>query len=352
MVDDVKHGDHDAPAVRARAVVLNHTGYEHHHGCRAVMSTIYTSLAKRGVRVIAASPVRHKWWRNAGLMRAISKADVIVINGEGTLHHGAGHAERLLQVVDHPARRGAPVALINTLYQDNPSEWRRYLDRLALISARDGRSAGALKEMGYDAHLTPDLSLVGAAPQGQARRADVLGFGDSVTDSVSAELRRLYRGNGESGRFLPIWSSLRHWAFPESKPLLYALNAPSLLAAAADQIRDGRTQWYATERGFMAGLAGLGLYVTGRFHGATLALRSRTPCIVARSNSAKVEALVEDVGLDPRRIVDFSGMDRVDPSAWVFSAAESAAIEAYLKRAEEGASVVFDRIAALATARS
>ena len=37
-----------------------------------------------------------------------------------------------------------PVALINALYQDNPQDWRRYLDKFALISPRDSWSAATL----------------------------------------------------------------------------------------------------------------------------------------------------------------------------------------------------------------
>ncbi len=332
-----------------KAVLLNHTGFENHHGCRVVMRAIYEGLAARGVRVIAASPVRHKWWRDVGLMRAISASDVIVINGEGTLHHGAGHGERLLQVVDHPARKGAPVVLINALYQDNPAAWGRYLERLAFISVRDSKSQAMLKAQGIEAHETPDFSMAQSAADPPVRRAsEMVAFGDSVLDDAAADLDRLYRAHPGPKQKLPIWASLKYWTPPA---LLYAANAPVLLGDAIANLADPKTRRFATERGFLRELGRAGLFVTGRFHGAAMAMRTRTPFLAAGSNSHKVEALLEDAGLNPARLIDLKSVKDLNAKEWRFSDAEAAALEAYLRRARAGAAEVFERIAALAHAR-
>jgi hypothetical protein len=332
-----------------KAVVLNHTGYENHHGCRAVMAAIYGGLRQRGVRVIAASPVRHKWWRDAGLMRAVSAADVIVINGEGTLHHGAVHGERLLQIVDHPARKGAPVVLINALYQDNPPLWNRYLERLDFISVRDTRSRAALQRQGFEVHETPDFSMVGAAPTPTSRSASgVIAYGDSVLPQVSADFERLYRSRTGPKKKLPIWASLKYWA---PAPLGYVLNAPYLAADAVRSFAEPNTRRFATTDGFLRELGSVGLFLTGRFHGAALALRMRTPFLAAGSNSHKVEALLEDCGLNTSRLIDASSVGEVAVEDWRFSKAETDAIESYIARAQTGADDVFDRIAASARSR-
>lgn len=335
-----------------KAVILNHTGFEHHHGCRLVMDHIYRQLGARGIKVIAASPVRYKWWRSVAMMRAIGQADVIVINGEGTLHHGAGHGEKLLQVVDHPARRGAPVVLINALYQDNPPEWRRYLERLAFVSVRDTRSQGELRALGVEAHFTPDFSMAGASAASGTRSAHLIGFGDSVLPDATAELRRLRRAHGSDAVSLPIWASLEHWAFPNAPPLLYLLNTPSLLGVAAARVLDPGTRCFARESQFMEALSGLALFVTGRFHGVAMAMRTRTPFIAATSNSHKIEALLQDAGLEARRVVELSRLARINAAEWAYSDAESTAISAFLTRAEQGSGVVFDTIARLADQRA
>ena len=107
------------------AVILNDTRGDNHFGCFRVMRMIEANLAVRGINVIANSIVRTDWEKNRSFLEAMAKSDLVVINGEGTLHHGSRHGERLLKVVDHPARAGKPVVLVNALYQDNPKHIHR-----------------------------------------------------------------------------------------------------------------------------------------------------------------------------------------------------------------------------------
>src|SRR3546814_15358610 len=86
------------------------------------MRRIEENLRCRGISITAVSPVRHDWEGDASFLKAMAACDIIVINGEGTLHHGAPHGEILLKVVDHPVRTTKPVVLINALYR---SEERR-----------------------------------------------------------------------------------------------------------------------------------------------------------------------------------------------------------------------------------
>src|SRR3546814_8288014 len=122
------------------------------------MRRIEENLRCRGISITAVSPVRHDWEGDASVLKAMAACDIIVINGEGTLHHGAPHGEILLKVVDHPVRTTKPVVLINALYQENPASWKRYLDKMALISTRDYWSAETIStkercEIGF----VPDL---------------------------------------------------------------------------------------------------------------------------------------------------------------------------------------------------
>jgi hypothetical protein len=107
-------------STRKCAVLINDTSSANHHGCRRVVATIRSSLAIRGIDIIASSPIGAAWGKDAALEAALRSAHLLVVNGEGTLHHGAPEGERLLLAVDHAAALGKPVALINTIYQDNP----------------------------------------------------------------------------------------------------------------------------------------------------------------------------------------------------------------------------------------
>jgi hypothetical protein len=84
-----------------------------------------------------------------------------LLNGEGTLHHGAGHG--LLRAGD-PEYGLPPVVLLNALWQSNPASFAAPLRRMAYVSVRDGRSAEAMRrETGVAPHQSFDLSLIGPA---------------------------------------------------------------------------------------------------------------------------------------------------------------------------------------------
>src|SRR5262245_12462177 len=138
-----------------RVVLLNDTSIHNHHGCRRVIGTIRGCLASRGLEVIDSAPAAAPWDGAPSLLRNMRRADLILINGEGTLHHGAGLGARLLSVVDHPARCGTPVALINTIYQENPPEWGRWLSKMSLVAARDRRSQHEFERVDVRAAFAP-----------------------------------------------------------------------------------------------------------------------------------------------------------------------------------------------------
>ena len=124
-----------------KAALMNDTGGGAHFGCDRVMRVITSNLTIRGVSISGRSRVGKKWWEDEPFLNAAGSANIIVINGEGTCHHGRPKAEHLLRVVDHAVAANKPVVLINAIYQENPPEWRRYLDKFALIAPRDSWSA-------------------------------------------------------------------------------------------------------------------------------------------------------------------------------------------------------------------
>ena len=84
------------------AVVLNDTSQRHHHGCSRVMRNLTQGVAGQGIAVIGTSLAHGDWRRDAAFLAALARADVLVINGEGTIHDGAPAARRLLDILDAP----------------------------------------------------------------------------------------------------------------------------------------------------------------------------------------------------------------------------------------------------------
>lgn len=334
-------------AAPLNAVVLNDTSTSGHLGCCRVMRVLRQKLFRQDIRVCATSPVRHDWERDRRFLDALGRADLVVINGEGTLHDGRARGARLLRVVDHPARRQTPVILINALYQDNPLTWRRWLSRMALIVARDSRSACELSAvLDRRVDYLPDLTLCDGFVESARQRRGLL-MGDSVKPKRRRALARALRGRAEAAhlsiKYPPWLKRLPRGLAPVGAWLAYNL-CNGVLA-----LRQPPIVWPDSEADFLERLAGASAHVTGRFHGIALSLVTRTPFLALRSNSWKVESLLSDAGLSPDRLVRPSELPQQLAHGLIpgFTATEKRALEGFVDHATRQSDLLFRRIRAL-----
>lgn len=311
------------------------------------MRVLRQKLYRVGIRVCAVSPVRHDWENDRRFLNALGRADLVIINGEGTLHDGRQQGARLLRVVDHPARRDAPVILINTLYQGNPRPWRHWLSRMALVVARDSRSARELSALlGRRIEYLPDLSLCDGFAEVSGTRRGVL-LGDSVRLKRRRALARAFRGLDDAAHLsikcLPWLQRLPPRLAPLGSWMAFNLCNGVLALRQPDKV------WPGSENELLARLAGAAMHVTGRFHGVALSLLTRTPFLALRSNSWKIESLLLDAGLEPHRLVRPDTLsDRLasDPVPR-FTDIENRALESFVDLAGRRSDLLFQRIRAL-----
>lgn len=338
-----------------KAVIMNDTGGGTHFGCDRVMRVIESNLARRGVVVTAKSRVRNKWWEDKVFLKAAEAADIIVINGEGTCHHARPHGEHLLRIVEHPVGADKPVVLINAMYQENPKEWGRYLAKFALIAARDSWSAAAMKEAGArEVIVLPDLSM----SEGFHAEADrvvrtTLTVGESVLPEVSEQLIALADSRSDAV-LLPLVTVLKGLKLKYPWPLrqlrkLYVHAHKGLFI-----LKHRGVQFSKDEAEFSSRLVRSYLHVSGRFHAICIAITTKTPFLAITSNSWKIQALLEDLGIDKSRIVDVASLPELlaKPKAFAFSADELRNFEAAIQRGVIGAQAMFDDIARLAEEKS
>ncbi len=333
-----------------RVVLMNDTSLRQHHGCARVMRLLEAGLRTAGLQITARSPAHADWAQDKDFLRHLSEADLVVINGEGTLHHGREGGKRLLEVVAHPARGTTPVALINALYQDNPADWAKLLGGCALVSARDPESAREIAAAcpGVALRHVPDLSLcAGAAPQPGPRCKLIVG--DAVRIGTRRALALAARRLG-ADQILPTKTRHGHfWRMPIVGAALrrivgagYSGVSPFGRGAAMTLARD--------EAAYLASLGQASLHLTGRFHAVCLSLVTGTPFLAVGSNSWKIEALLDDAGLGRDRIVtvdDLASMTSTDTER-PFSKAETDCIVAFLARAHQQAVELFSDLAKLA----
>lgn len=331
------------------AVLMNDTSVENHHGCRRVMTLLERHLRDRGISVVARSSVRHKWYRDRRFLNALKRCNLVVINGEGTLHHGRRGAKRLLEVVDHPACLDKKVVLLNALYQDNPSEWARYLDKIDLIAVRDQRSSEEIfHQTGREVLTVPDLSLsVSVAPANTVR--EWLLFGDSVLDPVTARLKEVARRE-PNGLFMPTATTPFPARLNYPEPLRSLHDGWNAMSRSLFNLAHARQKISPFEHEYLETLQASRLHITGRFHAVCFSLLTATPFIALRSNSWKIEALLAEAGLKRNRLIEMSQLEDVvqNADAHAFSTEENASVDRYLSDAIQRSEALFDQVAAIA----
>ncbi|MCC5965020.1 MAG: polysaccharide pyruvyl transferase family protein [Natronohydrobacter sp.] len=314
------------------------------------MRLIEDGLTQRGGVILGRLDGKMDWRNNPSALDLLSRCDAIVINGEGTLHHGRKKASWLMDVARHPVTKTKELALINTIYQANPDHWAPMLKQFTHLYARDGRSAAEMaRHAEREVLYMGDLSMsAGALPDTDAQQGIL--FGDSVSRSSSEKLARLASQVSlhEPSAIIPLTTSL----FEDNpyKPYLWRIFRKSKLVWRQKNLlqRHALMQFLPSEDAYIAKLRATRLSVTGRFHGICLSIIAGIPFVAVSSNSWKIEALFEDVGLDTRRLVP---VDQLKPGLildedWSFSTEEIQNIEKFLNRTVVRASAMFDRLSA------
>lgn len=320
------------------AVILNDTSTRHHHGCTRVMRLLLAGLERHGLTVTARSPARHDWVRDPKFLRELEAANVVVINGEGTLHHGRPAGAALLSVVDHPACQ-APVALINALWEKNPPEWTGPMSRMRFRAARDSASAATMAETASTCWV-PDLSLSAPFYTTPAARSGIL-IGDSVRFNARQALARAAMSLPDA-RYLPT-KTLSHPVLNNDLARRIVFNAYNGVAS----LRRPPVEIARNEVDYLTRLAQAEGQITGRFHAVCLSMLTETPFLALSSNASKIERLLIDSGIGTDRIIGATDLARpIKPPP--FNSAEIDAIRAFRCMASERAEKLFGNIAALA----
>ncbi len=122
-----------------------------HFGCQLVGQTFREQFSRVGLHLVASLPSKLEQipkWREY-----VAGADLVVINGEGSIHHG-----RFQELINLASEY--PCALVNCVYAENPRN--ENLSKFNYTSARESFSANALREHGAVVDVVPDVLFASA----------------------------------------------------------------------------------------------------------------------------------------------------------------------------------------------
>lgn len=336
-------------AKRHRIVVANDTRVTRHHGCDAVMGRLHQLAEAVGLEIAATIPLGRSW-REPDYLSAVEGADLVVVNGEGSIHSDRERARQLLELGEYCAARGTPVALINSVYDRMPAAAAAQVRAFDLVSVREGASAGLLEMQGITAAIVPDLALgwfaeeatrLGLRWQGEAATINLL-FTDSVLPEMSQRLFE-FADATPTNRYVSLHTRLRPRA---------SLARRATRWLTSRQVAGGRILGRGTAAicprpaDLMRVAAASRGVVTGRFHMVCLALSLGVPVVAFPSNTHKIQGMLTDAGLD-RAICGFpTDATLAQTLAWNIDDFRRA--RAYVERALQRQRWLFDELRRLA----
>jgi len=332
-----------APAISG-TVLLGDTRDLHHHGCEAVLRQLITGLTNAGLP--PAGVLHGMEWEPYG--EICLKAPLVVLNGEGALHHSRPVVESVLSLAEMRRAAGLPTALVNSSWFANTPEQTRRLTAFDLVGMRDGESRKAVTAEGIASLNVPDLAIRQAMQWRAAHAEVVAGSAPTVSDSTRPEITRQLRALAakRGWKYLPVlYPPAAPRSGAKSRKIFGKLRLARMLGPIARLVMSPR--YHAHLAGmpdmdaYCAALAAGTGALAGRFHTVCYCLGLRVPVAALASNTRKIESILADAGLDvARRMVSLDSLNGIPP----FTGAEAAALEKFLTRSEQEYETLFSRI--------
>jgi len=209
----------------------------------------------------AFSSLRRSCTSVARLVAPGEDFDWLIVNGEGTMHHGSRGAQKKVQAIHEAVAAGKRVDLVNTVWQDNPPEMVEAIRGCSEITVREILSQRQLASVGITAGLVPDASYFEPIHPD----AHIIDFGGRmvVTDFWSPEFAAFVRVEKRWINSLP---------YIDMQKLSWSGLVGSLKTASA--------------------------LITGRHHAVYAACRAGIPFFALRGNTHKIEGLVESASAE------------------------------------------------------
>lgn len=264
-----------------KAVALfNDNGRTHHAGCLAVSAAHMDMLARAGARVEFRhflgeySGFAHRNWRvakkmvlDSELRGELERADAVIVNGEGTIHHGAGL--HLLAILGAAIELGKPALLVNCVMQEIGGHFET-LHNLTDFTVRDAGSSEYLASLGIKHRVVVDSIMeapfVDTPAHDWTGKVVITDWHEARNGDVGAAVGRLIEQLGDRAVFFP-------------------LDHP-------DRLKDWRS--------IVADMKRADAVVTGRHHGVCMAGLAGVAFLALGSNTWKIEGMMRLFGPDLR----------------------------------------------------
>jgi polysaccharide pyruvyl transferase WcaK-like protein len=311
-----------------RIAIINDTSSTNHYGCLMVMRNIDLLLDDKGVDVAWTWPVGSDWRKRKSEIINKPQIDAIIVNGEGTIHHGPKRwqAEALAEFAEFAQRvLKVPVFLINATLYANEKSLYNSLRFYNAIYVRDRMSHEELNKFNIKNYFVPDMTFAKTSilKPDQTKKICVV---DSVMQSDIPFLRSFGKKHQADYCSMVVArpSNYSFW----KKPRRFFLTSFKWLIKERLRSLDPKE--------FERYLGHYQLVVTGRYHTVTMCLKNHIPFVALESNTPKISYLLTEVFGNTKRVLSAKDVDNINLEDWSkYSNDEIVAINSFLKKAED-----------------
>ena len=140
-----------------KTFLINNTA-DYHKGCVKVVEAIkkyygFVDSVKTRDRSIDLENINY------------TQYDRVILNGEGTMHHGSSRALQYLVALRTAQRQGVKTYIINSVWQDMPDKYNNVLQNCDGVTVREVFSQEEIRKHGVEANVFPDLSYMIDVPE-------------------------------------------------------------------------------------------------------------------------------------------------------------------------------------------
>jgi polysaccharide pyruvyl transferase WcaK-like protein len=339
-----------------KVIIANDTRIEKHHGCSRVMNTIDRNLYCRNVEISKYIKLLEYWDSDENIKRDILQTDLVIINGEGSLHDDNPYINRLLSLIEFCKHYNLPVVIINATISNLSKKNLELLKQATAIYVRESCSYDYLLSHDIKSLVVPDLTFWNSDGFDNTQNDSAskkIGYTDSVLKKSAVKIDKYAKNNQFD--YINIFNNNDYL----NENIITILQKKRVLRFLRKSFKKAIKQYFLTKRrnkngiyqkqnqvDFIANLNEYKFIFTGRYHMVCFCLIMKIPFFAISSSTYKIEGLLQDAGLNSARLItpDEINLDLI----FDFSADEISNIETFLIESNSKIDTMFNQIVSLA----
>ncbi len=277
-------------------LLVNDTSLTLHYGCDLLMMNIYNLLEKNNINLIGSIYHEEKIIVSNNNLNKIKKSDVILINGEGTLHRKKNSdqikVDEIINFISHVKRTfKKKVIIFNATFAKLNSNDFKILKLVDKIFVRENISKKYLKLNKLDSVFLPDLTLL--SKNSRLHKSFALVTTDSSVKGFNQKLikfSKIYKSQ--------YYKMLHHSGFDKISKLIVLQIYKMFPSCKIDKLFIFFKRDLAKK--FFKEISKSKFILTGRFHCICFCIVNYIPFFSLAGDTHKVSGLLEDVRMQNR----------------------------------------------------